>query len=166
LHSTAIVANTPDFLRQIDTSSLDLGDILGVVIGSAALVITDITFYISHTQASQSEQIKTSKDIWASINEKFYRVDNELKTKGVVSEGVFMGVLYPAVKELDYFAYLVLRDEIKDKVVVDYYKESFIECTEGALDIASEIGPTVKRSLKDSNPNIGELAKRWEAKWV
>jgi hypothetical protein len=58
-----------------------------------------------------------------------------------------------------------MRSEIKDKVVLDYYKNKFIKYIEEyVLDIASKLDP--KKSFKDSALNIGNLGKKWDAKWL
>src|SRR5215207_2695591 len=102
---------------------------LGVLIGAGALVVSAITFYISYTRESQSEQIKTSRDMWARIDVKFDKIRETAKTKGwdqsenaIKAVDVPADIVWPVVSEIDYFAYLILRGEIKDKVVLGYYK--------------------------------------------
>jgi hypothetical protein len=48
----AIVGNIPNFPQQIDTSSLDLGDIIGAIIGSIVLVVAAITFFNNATSVA------------------------------------------------------------------------------------------------------------------
>ena len=60
-------------------TQVDIGDIAA----ASALVIAIITFYISHAHVSRSEQIKTSRDIWANIDEKFDNIREIAKTVGL-----------------------------------------------------------------------------------
>ena len=98
---------------------------IGDIVGSIALLVSVFTFYISHTQASQSEQIKASREIWSDIARKFDEVLE--KIKHIKNQGEqnleVQRIIGPVFNEIDYFAYLILKDEIKDKVVLDYYKE-------------------------------------------
>jgi hypothetical protein len=59
--------NTSIIPQIIDISSVSLGDLVGAI----ALVVSAITFYISHTQSSQQDQIRSSREIWIRIFE-FY----------------------------------------------------------------------------------------------
>jgi hypothetical protein len=161
-----VVENVTNPLHQIVSEHLPQVDFtfgVGDIVGSIALLVSAFTFYIAHTQASQSEQIKTCKDLWASINEKLDQA-YDLKEKGADSKEVDTPLTL-AVDELDYFAYLVLRGEIKDKVVLDYYKNKFITYIEKyVLDIVSQLDP--KNSFKYSAPSIGILGKKWDAEWL
>jgi hypothetical protein len=168
LDSNAIVGNIPDFLQQIDISSLDLGDLIGAVIASIALIVSAYTFYISHTQASQSEQIKTSRDIWAIIAEKYNKYNEERmeynkKQGNPEDESEVSEILIKRrqryrdlLAEIDYFAYLILSGEIKDKVVLPYY--------EGLLgDMVSKmrtISSTDDRRFSSRSPNLDKLSKK------
>jgi hypothetical protein len=106
---------------------VDLTFGIGDIVGSIALLISAFTFYISHTQASQSEQIKTGRDLWASINEKFKPIQEIILSRKDDDESTYIDVpatlIYPLVEDIDYFAYLILSGEIKDKVALGFYKE-------------------------------------------
>jgi hypothetical protein len=135
-----IVENMSNPLHQMIAEHLpqvnptfSLGDFAGAI----ALIVSAITFYISHTQTSQSEQIKTSRDLMASINDKYEKVRSrgdkveayrligaEIFKKAMREPGLaeVLDTLRSVLTEIDYFAYLILKREIKDKVVLDYYK--------------------------------------------
>jgi hypothetical protein len=103
-----IVENVTNPLHHVVTElfpPIDFTFGIGDIVGSIALVVSIFVFYISRTRASQSEQIKTCKDLWASINEKLDQA-YDLKEKGADSKKVDVP-LSLAVDELDYFAYLV-----------------------------------------------------------
>jgi len=115
LNPNVIVDNIPSFLQQTDTSSIGLGDILGVIIGSIALIVSAVTFYISHTQESQNEQIKTTRDIWERIREKNHKYLEEkmkyLETKSNKPEDniLALGAALSLLNEIDYLAYFIMR---------------------------------------------------------
>jgi hypothetical protein len=182
LDSNAIVGNIPDFLQQIDISSLDLGDLIGAAIGSIALIVSAFTFYISHTQASQSEQIKTSREIWGAILDTYRNY--ELSEVRIKSEEEMIRESYsgaelekrlendreyhsrnrleaskPVLSQIEYFSYFVINGEIKDKMVLGYYKPQLRSLIEGLLtDFQSE---QEKRFLFDSFPFTVRLLKKW-----
>ena len=128
---------------------------IGDIVGSIALLVSAFTFYISYTQASQSEQIKTSRDIWASIDEKFEKVRKTLKeideklekeSDSTVTPEELWEMFKPLLVEIDYFAYLILTGEIKDKVVLNYYRRKL------NLILIKTIGiyfPLTKKEIRD-----------------
>ena len=133
--------------------TLDLGDLLGATIGSIALVVTAITFKISYTEASQSEQIKTSRDLWAGIFEKMrkiIKIKDDEKVQSVVLEQ-----LWPLFWEIDYFAHLILRGEIKDKTVLDYY-------TYTISALASLTDPADWKHVHSTFSNLIGLIEKWD----
>ena len=102
-------------IKQLPQVDLTFG--IGDIVGSIALLVSAFTFYISFTQASQSEQIKTSRDIWAGIRDRVNKVE-----KSVASQKPDYREIMDCLSEIEYFAYLILEKEIKDKIVLDYYK--------------------------------------------
>jgi hypothetical protein len=63
--------------------------------------------------------------MWARIIERFDKVREISKTgKRDQQAGhvIIQDILWSVVAEIDYFAYLILSGEIKDKVVLGYYK--------------------------------------------
>lgn len=159
-----IVESTFKQLPQVD---LTFG--IGDIVGSIALLVSAFTFYISYTRASQSEQIRTTRDIWAGIIEKvdkFVKERERIKELREIEEQEhlahqqkydefekagegtkefkgpplpppflfeFLRAALPVIMEIDYFAYLILNDEIKDKVVLGYYKEQLTILIGGML---------------------------------
>lgn len=164
----AIVENMYKQLPQIDFT-FGIGDI----VGSIALLVSAFTFYISHTQASQSEQIKTSREIWARIYEMHEECGKKLLT---VPSNAYLrqqGVLHPLLLEMDYFAYLILSKEIKDKMVLGYYRReltmyinidvgrylSIIQLETGA---DRESKKRAVRTLSSNFPHLTKLISAWE----
>jgi hypothetical protein len=115
-----IVENMFKQLPQVDFT-FSIGDI----VGSIALLVSAFTFYISYTQASQSEQIKTSRDLWAGIKDRVRKFREDLananwQTKNL--ENVNPDDVRDCISEIEYFAYLITKGEINDKMVLGYYK--------------------------------------------
>jgi hypothetical protein len=109
--------------KQIPQIDITFG--IGDIVGSIALIVSAFTFYISHSQASQSEQIRTSRDLWIGIkgrvNEMRVRYDNAHKKLDNL-ENANPDDVEDCISEIEYFAYLILKGEITDDKVLDYYK--------------------------------------------
>jgi hypothetical protein len=138
-------------LKQLPQLDLTFG--IGDIVGSIALLASAFTFYISYSQAakrdieaSQSEQIKTSRELWAGIIAK-YEQFKEDKFEAELNEDIVgaksdpdMGVelartkirrkVRPMFAEIDYFGYLISRGEINDKVVLGYYHDPLVDTLE------------------------------------
>jgi hypothetical protein len=168
LDSNAIVGHMPNLLQQIDISSLDLGDILGTIIGSIALIVTAVTFYISHTQASQSEQLKIFKDIWAEITKrqrtysekkmeylqkKSEKPDEAKPRDEIQALSDSLGATLSLAREIDYLAYYIVRGEIKDKFILDFYRPDLTH-----LIKFLSIGDV---KFGENFPNIRKLIIKW-----
>lgn len=65
--------------KQLPQVDLTFG--IGDIVGSIALIASAFTFYISYTQASQSEQIRTVREIWLGIIEggRIDKIEEEVK---------------------------------------------------------------------------------------
>jgi hypothetical protein len=103
---------------------------IGDIVGSIALLVSAFTFYISYTQSSQSEQIKISRDIWARIDG--YFIEEVKKFRDIPHTMPDKYKMYLLLSEIDYFAYLILRGEIKDRVAQEYYKKRLVPILPGA----------------------------------
>lgn len=104
------------------------------IVGAIALLVSAFTFYIAHTQASQSEQIKISRELCGNIKPLFDRIEHtkvpkrsdDEKQHNEVSVNLLEDI-FRCLTEIDYFAYLIIRGEIKDNVVLDYYRKQIIK---------------------------------------
>jgi hypothetical protein len=140
-------------IKQLPQIDLTFG--IGDIVGSVALLVSAFTFYISYTQSSQSEQIKTSRNIWAVINVEWDKIKSIKRNKphDVVPEDS----VRPLFTEIDYFAYLITKKEINDYVVLGYYLRQL------TLLIGYLYNMRCDNELKISwyeFPNLFELAKR------
>ena len=63
--------------------------------------------------------------MWERINvrlDKIQEIANTKEWNKLGQKDIELKDLWPVVREIDYFAYLIVLDEIKDKVVLNYYK--------------------------------------------
>ena len=63
--------------------------------------------------------------MWERINVRLDEIQEIANTKEwnkLGQKDIELKDLWPVVREIDYLAYLILNDEIKDKIVLDYYK--------------------------------------------
>jgi hypothetical protein len=110
---------------------------LGDVATAIAVIVSANTFYISRTRASRSEQTKTSRDKWACIIERFDKAREISKTgKRDQQTGhvIIQDILWSVVAEIDYFAYVILSGEIKDRFVLGYYKTLLSQYIESIIN--------------------------------
>ena len=120
--------NMPNPLHQVISEQLPLIVILPpLVVSVVALILSAYNAHINHTRTSRSEQLKTSREVWSLINEKYDPIKEIGRTKGWPKDkssiiGVPAHMVWSLVREIDYFAYLVLVDEIKDEKVLGYYR--------------------------------------------
>jgi hypothetical protein len=118
----------------------------------------------SVTQASQGEQIKTSRDLWECINEKYDPIIEIGRSKGWPKDksgliDVPLAMLRSLFCEIDYFAYLVLVDVIMDEKVLGYYKHhlsSYIE-----VIMKHYASADYRHDLRDQYPDFNRLIKKW-----
>jgi hypothetical protein len=151
---TKIVESTVMQLPQVD---------LALGLGTIALVVSAFTFYISHTRASKNEQMKMSRCMWECINVKFDKIREIAETKGWDKSGhidIPLKIVWPVVDEIDYFAYLILSGEIKDKVVLGYYKTRLSQYIESILKYYT---PADNRyQLYEDYEHFDKLITKWE----
>jgi hypothetical protein len=107
---------------MIPIPQVDLGEITGII----ALVVSGFAVYISHFYTSRREQIKTSRYMWERINvrlDKIQEITNTKEWNKLGQKDIELKDLWSVVREIDYFAYLIVVGEISDKVVLGYYKK-------------------------------------------
>jgi hypothetical protein len=150
--------------KQIPQIDFTFG--IGDIVGSIALLVSAFTFYISYSQASQSEQIKMSRDLWAGIKEKGEKIDTEELRRLSEIEDKFARrievdkVLNPMLDEMNYFAYLILSGEIKDRVVLGYYKSLLTTSIEA---VQRSFLPTEGLEVwREWYPHLVRLIKEWK----
>lgn len=68
-------------------------------------------------------------------------------------------MLSSLAREIDYFAYLVLIDEINDKGVLNYYKKPLSEYIE--IILKHNASPDEQHDLYEGYDNFRELIKKW-----
>jgi hypothetical protein len=133
-------------------------------LGVAAFLFSYYNFRVSRARTAKSEQIKTSRDLWEHINEKYDPI-REKATKGWPKDGSgIIDVPWPLLsslfRETDYFAYLVLEDEIKDEVVIRYYKHYLSDYIETILKHYAS--PDKRHDLYDNYIYFERLVRRWK----
>jgi hypothetical protein len=141
---------------------VDLGDVAAAM----ALIVAVYTFYISHSHTPRSEQIKTSRDLWEHINEKYDPIREKGSKDWPKDESGNIDVPWPLFtslfREIDYLAYLVLEKEIKDEVVINYYKHYLSDYIETILtDYAS---PNIRHDLYENYYYFERLVRKWGIK--
>jgi hypothetical protein len=145
---------------------VDLTFGIGDIVGAVALLVSAFTFYIAHTQGSQSEQMKISREILAGIAEKNRPIEEIIKKQNVTKDhpqyDVPLDLISPLIFDIDYFAYLILSGEIKDKVVLGYYKDMLSRIIEHLLIFV--ISDEQKIDLYRNYPNFNEIRIRWKLK--
>src|SRR5918995_3074366 len=115
----------------------------------------------SVTQASQREQIKTSRYLWERINEKYDPIIKIGRSQGWPEDGsgiidVGWEMLSPLVREIDYFAFLVLMDEIRD---VRYYRHRLSGYI--ATIMRHYASANIRHDLRDQYPDFNRLIMGW-----
>lgn len=111
----------------------------------------------SVTQASHFEQIKTSRYLWERINEKYDPIIKIGRSKGWPKDksgiiDVGWEMLSPLVEEIDYFAYLVLLNQIKDEKVLGYYRGRLSEDIK--VIMRHYASPNIRHDLRDQYPGF------------
>jgi hypothetical protein len=153
----------PNPLHQIFAEHLDFTFSLGDIAAAIALVVAAITFYISHTQASRHEQIKTSMYMWERINVKYDMIRAESKGWEEYRKSGHMGVptdmLWSLIREIDYFAHLILSGVVKDEVVQPYYKKYLSLYIRAVLRYYTP--PDQRYQVYEEYSYFDELIKKW-----
>lgn len=125
------------FVTMVESTIIQLPPVdLAVVIAAGALAVSVYTFFITHTYTSRREQIKTSRYMWERIYGRFDEVQEIANNKGWNKSSqidIPLKILWPVVREIDYFGYLILIEEISDKDVLDYYKPPLSQYIESIL---------------------------------
>jgi hypothetical protein len=122
-----------------------------------------IIFCVSRARTSWSEQIKICRDLWQHINDKFDPILEIARNKGWPADKsghivVPWTMLSSLVREIDYFAYLVLIDEINDKGVLNYYKKPLSEYIE--IILKHYASPDERHDLYEGYDNFRELINK------
>lgn len=152
----------PNPLHQIFAEHLDFTFSLGDIAAAIALVVAAVTFYISYTQSSRHEQIKTSMYMWERINVKYDKIKEIAHTKKRNKWGgkdVPTDMVWSLFREIDYFAHLILSGVIKDEVVQPYYKiylSLYIEAT-----LRYYWPPDQRYQVYEEYAYFDELVKKW-----
>ena len=115
----------------------------------------------SVTQASHGEQLRTSRYLWERINEKYDPIVEFAKSKGRPKDGsgiidVPWEMLRKLFREIDYFASLVLVDEIAD---VRYYRDNLSGYLETIM--SDHASPDIRHDLRHEYPDFNRLIERW-----
>jgi hypothetical protein len=162
----AFVAIVESMVMQLP--HVDLTFILGVTtvtIALIALIVSVVTFYISHTRASRSEQIKMSWDLWERINEKYDRIREGVGTKewpkdksGYVAVPTHM--VWSLIRKIDFLAYLILVEYIKDEEVLRYYKTYLSQYIEAILKYYTP--PDRRYQVYEEYVYFNELITEWK----
>jgi hypothetical protein len=158
-----LVENMSNPLHQVVTEHLPQVEvILTFSIAVVALVLSTYNAHINRARTSRSEQIKTSRDVWVRINEKFDPIREIARKKGWSKSGridVPMHLVWSLVAEIDYFAYLILYGEINDKVVLDYYSGPLSHYIESIMKYYASADD--RYFLSDDFRNLYGLIKKW-----
>jgi hypothetical protein len=98
-------------------------DIFGLSTRDFVAII--VTFYIGHTRSKKSEQIRVSREIWDRIDaqeEIFEKMTMEDMSSSIDNRMKLIKAIDSLTNELDYFVYLVEKDDIKNSIVREYYR--------------------------------------------
>lgn len=157
--------NMPNPLHQVVAEQLPLiAFILPFGVSVVALIISAYNAHINRIRTSRSEQIKTSRDLWERINEKYNPIREIGKSKGWPKDqsgviDVRWAMVRSLVAEIDYFAYLILMDEIKDEAVLRYYRHHLSSYIEVIMKHYSS--PDYRHDLRDQYSDFDRLIKKW-----
>ncbi|HEV2877381.1 MAG TPA: hypothetical protein VGW09_08905, partial [Nitrososphaeraceae archaeon] len=152
-------------LHQVVAEQLPLiAFILPFGVSVVALIISAYNAHINRIRTSRSEQIKTSRDLWERINEKYDPIREIGKSKGWPKDqsGVIdvpWAIVRSLVAVIDYFAYLILMDEIKDEAVLRYYRHHLSSYIEVIMKHYSS--PDYRHDLRDQYSDFDRLIKKW-----
>jgi hypothetical protein len=162
---TSTVENMSNPLHQVIAEHLPLITfILPFGVSVVALIVSAYYTHINRTRTSRSEQIKTSRDLWERINEKYGPIIEIGRTKGWPSDGsgiidVPWAMVWSLVAEIDYFAYLILVDEIKDEVALGYYRRHLSDYIEVIMKHYTSADN--RYFLHDQYRDFDKLIKKW-----
>jgi hypothetical protein len=116
----------------------------------------------SVTQASLRQQLETSMYMWERINEKYDPIIEIMRSedKSRFTDDRWK-MLRPLAWDIDYFAFLIITGEIKDKTLVSYYRLALSGYIEA---IMRDYATGFQYDLLDQFPNFNELVKIWNIK--
>jgi cell division protein FtsL len=170
--------------KNLSSSSPDWMIISTIILAVGTAVLVIVTYYYARqtrrlvgqterlatsteqsvTQASHFEQIKTSMYLWERINEKYDPIIKIGRSKGWPKDksgiiDVGWEMLSPLVREIDFFAYLVLHDQIKDEKVLGYYRGPLSEDIK--VIMKHYASADIRHDLLEQYPDFNRLIKKW-----
>jgi hypothetical protein len=146
------------------SQDLTITFILSFGLGLAAILFSYYNFRVSRARTSKSEQIKTSRDLWERINEKYDPIIEIGRSQGWPNNGSgIIDVPWPMIRslvmEIDYFAHLILMDEIKDETALRYYRHHLSSYIETIM--RHYASPDYRHDLRDQYSDFDSLIRRW-----
>lgn len=159
--------NIPNPLHQVVAEQLPLiAFIMPFGVSLVALIVPAYNAHINRIRTLRSEQIKTSRVLLERINEKYDPIIEIGKSKGWPKDqsGVIdvpWAMVRSLVGEIDYFTYLILMDEIKDKAVLRYYRHHLSSYIEVIMKHYSS--PDYRPDLCDQYSGFDRLIKKWNS---
>jgi hypothetical protein len=116
----------------IEFYGIELGDIVAIVALVVSAVVSALLFYYGHTRGKKSEQIRIGREIWDRIETQYQIIkDWILEREAVHHEPQSRKELRRAIRslrnELRYFVYLTEEGEMKERLVLEYYRERMSE---------------------------------------
>ena len=114
----------------------------------------------SVTRESLSEQIKTSRDVWVRINEKYDPIIEIMRSEdqSTFTEDRWKK-LRPLAWDINYFAFLVIVGEIRDATLLSYYRPALSGYIEAIM--RNYATPTIRHDLREEFPNFDRLIEIW-----
>jgi hypothetical protein len=153
---------TATFMENMSKQLLDDFNtfILTFSLGVVALVLSTYSFHINRARTSLSEQIKTSRDAWVRINEKYDLIIAIMRSedKSAFTDDPWK-MLRPLAWDIDYFAFLVIAGEIRDATLLSYYRPALSGYIEAIM--RNYATPTIRHDLHEEFPNFDRLIEIW-----
>jgi hypothetical protein len=102
-------------------------DIVALGVSITALGVSIVTFYIGHTRAKKSEEIRMSREIWDRIDAQEKIIEKwTVADRNTENNMKMINAMDSLTNEIDYFVYLVENGEINDSVVREYYRKRLL----------------------------------------
>lgn len=141
--------------------SQDYTFFLTIGLGVVALVLSYYNFETTRTRTSLSEQIKTSRDVWVRINEKYDPIIQIMRSEDRSGFTVDpWKKLRPLAWDIDYFAFLIITGEIRDATLLSYYRPALSGYIEAIMRNYATT-PTIRHDLREEFPNFDRLIEIW-----
>jgi hypothetical protein len=139
----------------------DLTFILPLGVSIVALVISAYYAHSNRTRTSLSEQIKTSRDVWVRINEKYDPIIAIMRSedKSAFTDDRWK-MLRPLAWDIDYFAFLVIAGEIRDATLLRYYRPALSGYIEAIMK-SYATSADIRHDLREEFPNFDRLIGIW-----